>query len=53
MLKVVLLSGKNHGGRLTDWDSTQIALGEDGQEVENVLREEIAKATIEVEFNNK
>ena len=53
LLKVVLLSGKNHRGRLIDWDATQIALGEDGEEVENVLREEIAKAIIEVEFKNK
>lgn len=53
LLKVVLLSGKNHRGRLVDWDATQIALGEDGEEVENVLREEIAKAIIEVEFKNK
>jgi len=53
LLKVVLLSGKNHRGRLLDWDATQIALGEDGEEVENVLREEIAKAIIEVEFKNK
>ena len=45
LLKIVLLSGKNHRGRLIDWDSKQIALGEDGQKVENVLREEIAKAT--------
>ena len=50
LLKVVLLSGKNHRGRLIDWDTKKIALGEDGQDVENVPREEIAKATIEVEF---
>ena len=53
LLKVVLLSGKNHSGRLVGWDSKQITLNDGRGEVEDVLRENIAKATIEAEFKNK
>ncbi len=53
LLKVVLLTGKNHRGRLVGWDSVQIILEDGRGEVEDVLREIIAKATIEVEFKNK
>jgi ribosome maturation factor RimP len=53
LLKVVLISGKNHRGRLVGWDSVQITLDEGRGKTEDVLRENIAKATIEVEFKNK
>ena len=53
LLKVVLLSGKNHRGRLLRWGSAQITLDGGRGKVEDVLRENIAKATIEVEFNKK
>ena len=53
LLKVVLLSGKNHSGRLVGWDSKKITLNDGRGKVEDVLREIIAKATIEVEFKNK
>lgn len=53
LLKIVLFSGKNHRGRLIRWDAKKIALAENGKEVENVLRDQIAKAIIEVEFKNK
>ena len=53
LLKVVLISGKNHRGRLVGWDSVQITLDEGSGKTEDVLRENIAKATIEVEFKNK
>ena len=53
LLKVVLLTGKNHRGRLVGWDSVQITLDNERGKVEDVLREVIAKATIEVEFKNK
>ena len=53
LLKVVLISGKNHRGRLVGWDSVHITLDEGRGKTEDVLRENIAKATIEVEFKNK
>ena len=53
LLKVVLLSGKNHRGRLVGWDSAQITLDDGRGKTEDVPRENIAKATVEVEFKNK
>ena len=53
LLKVVLLTGKNHRGRLVAWDLSQITLDDGRGRMEEVLRENIAKATIEVEFKNK
>ena len=53
LLKIVLISGKNHRGRLVGWDSAQITLDNGRGNTEYVIRENIAKATIEVEFKNK
>ena len=53
LLKIVLLSGKNQRGRLVGWDSEQITLDDGRGNLEDVPRENIAKATIEVEFNKK
>ena len=53
LLKVVLLSGKNLRGRLLRWDSAQITLDDGRGNLENVLRENVAKAIIEVDFNKK
>lgn len=53
LLKVVLLSGKNHRGRLINWDAEHVLLEAVSGAVDNVKRKEIAKATIEVEFKNK
>jgi hypothetical protein len=49
-LKVVLSDGRAETGRLADWNEERIGLEGDHGEQRAVLRESIAKATIEVEF---
>lgn len=49
LLKVVLFSGRTIHGRLAAWDSEKITIEKDG-EGQQVGRQEIAKATIEVEL---
>ncbi len=52
LLKVVMASGKNYGGRLVEWDSTLLWVERKGGERDRVQRSEIAKATIEAEFRS-
>ncbi|MEE3042983.1 MAG: ribosome maturation factor RimP [Candidatus Latescibacterota bacterium] len=49
-LKIVLSDGRTETGRLADWNEERIGLEGDHGEQRAVLRESIAKATIEVEF---
>jgi ribosome maturation factor RimP len=50
MLKIVMASGKNHRGRLVDWNENLLRIDGPKGTSEEVVRTEIAKATIEVEF---
>lgn len=49
LIKVVQLSGRTTTGRLVGWEADSISL-ETANGQEKILRQEIAKATIEVEF---
>lgn len=51
LIKIVMSSGKNYRGRLIDWDEKLLRVEGAKGIIDEVPRAEIAKATIEVEFN--
>ncbi len=51
LLKIVMASGKNYRGRLVEWNELRLCIEGAKGVVDEVVRAEIAKATIEAEFN--
>lgn len=51
LLKIVMTSGKNYRGRLVDWNGELLCVEGAKGVVDEVVRADIAKATIEAEFN--